>query len=42
VVRDRAYAKKFEEWINAGHIRFDNGFTQSAVFNMVWLGRERL
>lgn len=42
VARDRAYSDRFEKLINASKCRFDNGFTQNAIFSMVWLGRERL
>ena len=42
IVRDRSEAKLFEDYINMGMMRFEDAGTQSAIYLMVQLGKERI
>jgi hypothetical protein len=41
-MRDRGAGMNFERWINAGIARFENAEVMNAIFDLVYLSRERL
>lgn len=42
MMRDRGAGNNFERWINLGIARFDNPQVMDAIFDLVYLSRERL
>lgn len=42
MMRDRGAGLNFERWINAGIARFENAEVMNAIFDLVYLSRERL